>query len=122
MSVPAATKLENVYTILSKTYAAFGEADDEWPAYRLSDTPFRSLVSVSLSTMTTSKRTVAAATALYEKVSTPQELLALGDDELTALCVELKEALAVPVGVLAGGARRVDGIGVLADELDVKHR
>ncbi len=85
MSVPATTRLENVYDVLSKTYAAFGEADDEWPADRLGDTPFKSLVSVSLSTMTTSKRTVAAATALYRKVSTPRELLELGDDELAAL-------------------------------------
>ena len=77
MSVPTTTKLESVYDVLSN-YAAFGEADDEWPADRLSDTPFKSLVSVSLSTMTTSKRTVTAATALYRKVSTPQELLELG--------------------------------------------
>ena len=42
-------------------------------------------MSVSLSTMTTSKRTIAAATALYKEISTPQELLELDDKKLTAL-------------------------------------
>ena len=47
------------------------------------------------------------------------ELLDLGDDG-TALVVELKELLAVPrrLAVSHGG---VDGIGVLANKLDIKH-
>ena len=47
------------------------------------------------------------------------ELLDLGDDG-TALVVELKELLAVPRR-LAIGHGGVDGIGVLANKLDIKH-
>lgn len=48
----------------------------------LSSTPFKSLVSVCMSTMTITKRVVNAAVPLYEKVSTFEELLALDDEEL----------------------------------------
>ena len=47
------------------------------------------------------------------------ELLDLGDDG-TTLVIELKELLAIPrrLAVSHGG---VDGIGVLANKLDIKH-
>ena len=47
------------------------------------------------------------------------ELLDLGDDG-TALVVELKELLAIPRR-LAVSHGDIDGIGVLANELDIKH-
>ena len=57
---------------------------------------------------------------LGDGVALGLELLDLGDDG-AALLVELKEPLAVPMGVLAGLARLVNEVGVLADELDVEH-
>ena len=58
---------------------------------------------------------------LGNRVAVGLELLDL-DDGLAALLVELEEALAIPVGVLAGLACLVHDVGVLTDELDVEHR
>ena len=78
-------KLTRIYEVLSKTYQIFSENGNDWDANGLSNTPFKSLVSVMLSTMTNTKRVIKAAVALYAKATTPEELLALPDDELTAL-------------------------------------
>lgn len=75
-------KLDKIYSILSKTYSTFDETDDPWITNGLSSTPFRSLVSVSLSTMTHTKRVVNACVPLYKKVSTFEQLLAMDDEEL----------------------------------------
>ncbi len=74
--------LDAIYSILSRTYATFDEIDDPWMTNGLSATPFRSLVSTCLSTMTITKRVVNACVPLYEKVSTFEELAALDDEEL----------------------------------------
>ncbi|KZF12595.1 DNA lyase [Rhodococcus sp. EPR-157] len=71
-----------VYDILSDTYLVFEETDDESMNEGLSSTPFRALVSVALSTMTTGPRTIKAALALYEKVTTVEELAEIDDDDL----------------------------------------
>lgn len=81
----AQKKVEQLYKILSKTYLTFKEVDNEWEDNGLSSTPFKSLVSVMLSTMTHTKRVIKAANALYAEVSTPQELLHLPDEHLTEL-------------------------------------
>lgn len=83
-AAPVAAKrdLDAIYGILSKTYTTFDETDDPWMTNGLSSTPFKSLVSVCLSTMTITKRVVNAAVPLYEKVSTFEELRDLPDDEL----------------------------------------
>jgi len=75
-------KIRQIYEILSKTYPTFDETDNEWEANGLNSTPFKSLVSVALSTMTTTKRTIKACNALYKTVSEPQDILKLEDDEL----------------------------------------
>ncbi|MCE3555801.1 endonuclease III [Pseudonocardia sp. RS11V-5] len=67
---------------MSETYPVFADSDDEWMTSGMSDTPFRSLVSVALSTMTTSARTIKAGRALYARVSTFEELVALDDEDL----------------------------------------
>lgn len=78
-------KLEAIYRSLSHTYTTFEETDDPWMTNGLSSTPFRSLVSVCLSTMTITTRVVNACVPLYEKVSTFEELRALDDEELRGL-------------------------------------
>ena len=75
-------ELDAIYDILSKTYTTFEETDDPWMTNGLSTTPFKSLVSVCLSTMTITKRVVNAAVPLYKRVSTFEELAQLDDDEL----------------------------------------
>jgi endonuclease-3 len=77
--------VEQVYTRLSKTYKIFSENDNEWDKNGLSNTPFKSLVSVKLSTMTNTKRVIKAALALYEEISTPEDLLNLSDEKLVEL-------------------------------------
>lgn len=79
---PAAKDLDAIYAILSRTYTTFEETDDPWMTNGLSSTPFRSLVSVCLSTMTITTRVVNAAVHLYEKVDSFEGLAALEDDEL----------------------------------------
>jgi endonuclease-3 len=78
-------KIEQLYELLSKTYRTFDEVENEWGDNGLSSKPFKSLVSVMLSTMTHTKRVIKAANALYAEVSTPQELLRLSDEHLTEL-------------------------------------
>lgn len=75
-------ELDAIYRILSKTYTTFDKTDDPWMTNGLSSTPFKSLVSVCLSTMTITKRVVNAAVPLYEKVSTFEELRDMPDNEL----------------------------------------
>jgi endonuclease III len=79
------TKIVKMYERLSTTYLTFSEVENEWADNGLDSTPFKSLVSVVLSTMTHTKRVIRAATALYAEVSTPQELLNLPDEHLTEL-------------------------------------
>ncbi|WP_336765950.1 endonuclease III domain-containing protein [Paenibacillus sp. USHLN196] len=74
-----------IYERLRKTQPTFVETDNDWIAKGLSSTPFKALVSVAISTMTTEKRTIDACTALYDKISTPQQLLQLEDEELSSL-------------------------------------
>ena len=74
-----------VYRILSERYPTFDQVDDPWMANGLSSTPFRSLVSTCLSTMTVTKRVVAACVPLYERVGSFEALLALDDDDLRAI-------------------------------------
>jgi len=78
----SAGELATIYGILGRTYSTFEETDDPWMTNGLSSTPFRSLVSVCLSTMTITKRVVNAAVPLYERVSTFEGLAALDDEEL----------------------------------------
>lgn len=75
------------YEILTHTYKPFDETDDDdgWARHGLSSTPFKSIVSVALSTMTGSKRCIAACVALYEQVTTFEQLAEIDDAELTAL-------------------------------------
>lgn len=75
-------KLTQIYDVLSSTYPTFENTDDPWMTNGLSSTPFKSLVSVCLSTMTITKRVVNACVPLYQRVSNFQELLDLDDDEL----------------------------------------
>lgn len=74
--------LDAIYGILSRAYTTFDETDDPWMTNGLSSIPFRSLVSVCLSTMTTTKLVVKAAVPLYEKIKNFEELAAIDDDEL----------------------------------------
>lgn len=74
--------IEEIYEILSRTYPTYDESDDEWMTNGLSDTPFRSIVSVALSTMTASPRCIRAAVALYEKVDSFEQLAVMDDEEL----------------------------------------
>ncbi len=78
----ATTHLSAIYDILSRTYPTYEEMDDPWMTHGLSATPFRHLVSGCLSTVTVTKRVVAACMPLYARVSTFPELLALDDEEL----------------------------------------
>lgn len=74
--------LDAIYGILCRTYPTFDETDDPWMTNGLSATPFRSLVSTCLSTMTITTRVLNACVPLYEPVSTFEELAALDDEEL----------------------------------------
>lgn len=78
-------KITQIYERLSESQPTFNDTDNEWIAKGLSSTPFKALVSVTISTMTTEKRTIDACTALYERVSTPKQLLELEDEELALL-------------------------------------
>lgn len=78
-------KLDSIYKNLSQTYQIFSEKKDDWSGNGLNSTPFKSLVSVMLSTMTNSKRVIRTALALFEQISTPEELLKLDDDHLREL-------------------------------------
>ena len=75
-------KLEKIYKILSSKYNVFAKTDNEWDNNGLNSTDFKGLVSVMLSAMTHTKRVVKACNALYAKATTPEEILALNDDEL----------------------------------------
>ncbi len=75
-------QVDQIYQTLSHTYTTFDQTDDEWITSGLSSTPFKSLVSVALSTMTTTKRTVKAALALYETVHNFEQLRAIDEQEL----------------------------------------
>ena len=77
--------ISEIYKRLSENYLTFAENGNEWDAKGLSSTTFKNLVSVTLSTMTYTKRVITACTALYAKAETPQDILALEDDELIAL-------------------------------------
>lgn len=81
----AKSEISSIYKSLSNAYPTFDQSDDEWMTNGLSSTPFRSIVSAALSTMTTTKRVVAACVPLYKKVSTFEELLALDDEELRSI-------------------------------------
>ncbi|QBL08745.1 endonuclease III [Rheinheimera sp. D18] len=78
----SSNEIAQIYEILSQTYPTFENTDDPWMTNGLSSTPFKSLVSVCLSTMTITKRVVNACVPLYQRVSNFEELLALDDEEL----------------------------------------
>lgn len=78
-------KISEIYKRLSENYLTFAENGNEWDAQGLSSSTFKNLVSVTLSTMTHTKRVIAACTALYAKAETPQDILTLDDDELITL-------------------------------------
>lgn len=78
----AIARLTSIYDVLSRTYPTYEEMDDPWMRHGLSATPFRHLISGCLSTVTVTKRVVAACIPLYARVSTFPELLALDDEEL----------------------------------------
>ena len=78
-------KIAEIYKILSQTYPIFSENENDWSGNGLDSTPFKSLISVMLSTMTNSKRVVRACVALFAEISTPEELLKLDDDYLKEL-------------------------------------
>ncbi|HAK79569.1 MAG TPA: endonuclease III [Runella sp.] len=79
--------ITDIYHVLSHTYLTFDETDDEWMTSGISSTPFKSLVSVALSTMTTSKRTIAACKALYTKVATFEDLRDI-DEQTLVQCIK----------------------------------
>lgn len=78
-------KISKIYDLLSQTQPTFDQTDDEWMTNGLSSTPFKSLVSVALSTMTTTKRTVTACKALYAEVSDFEALMNIDEAELVEL-------------------------------------
>lgn len=81
----SSTEIAQIYEILSQTYPTFEHIDDPWMTNGLSSTPFRSIVSGCLSTLTITKRVVNACVPLYQRVSSFEELLALDDEELRQL-------------------------------------
>ncbi len=81
----AKKNLEKIYEILSDEYNVFAETDNEWDNNGLNSTDFKSLVSVMLSAMTHTKRVVRACNALYEEATTPEQIIALTDEELTEM-------------------------------------
>lgn len=74
--------LAAIYGILCRTYPTFDQTDDPWMTNGLSATPFKSLVSTCLSTMTVTTRVVNACVPLYERISTFEELAEIDDEEL----------------------------------------
>lgn len=78
-------KLSLIYEILSKEYPIFKDSGHEWETSGLNNSHFKSLVSVMLSTMTSTKRVLKAGKDLFSKASTPQEILNLSDEELRDL-------------------------------------
>lgn len=74
-----------IYNQLSQTYPRFTDIQSEWSESMLNSTPFESLVSVVLSTMTHSRRLQIACEQLFAVISTPEEVLALDDNRLKAL-------------------------------------
>lgn len=74
--------INEIYERLEKDQPTFEEVDDEWTANGLNSTPFKALVSVSLSTMTYSSRVIKACVPLYEKADTPEAILKLDKEEL----------------------------------------
>lgn len=74
--------INKIYARLEHNQPTFKETDDEWTANGLNSTPFKALVSVSLSTMTYSSRVIKACVPLYQKASTPEEILNLDKEEL----------------------------------------
>lgn len=79
------SKIDEIYRILKENYVTFEETEDPWITNGLSSTPFKALVSICLSTVTTTNRVVKACIPLYQKVSTFEELLALDDEELRTI-------------------------------------
>lgn len=79
------SKIEEIYKRLEIDQPTFDEIDDDWTRNGLSNTHFKALVSVVLSTMTYTLRVIKAATALYSVADTPEELLQLENDELREL-------------------------------------
>ena len=75
-------KVAQIYLTLSRTYTTFEQFDEEWLSSGVFSTPFKTLVSVALSTMTTVKRTLAASKALFEKVTTLAELRDIDEQDL----------------------------------------
>lgn len=84
-AVRSSSRIVEIYTRLSNRYPTFDKTDDPWMTNGLSSTPFRCLVSVCLSTMTTTPRVVKACVPLFSKVNSFQELLALDDEELRSI-------------------------------------
>jgi len=76
------SQIEKVFDILSQNYPLFSEHDNEWMSDGVNSTPFKNSVSVTLSTMTHTKRVIRAAVELFSEVSTPHELEQLTDEHL----------------------------------------
>lgn len=78
-------RIVKIYQILKDTQPTYEETEHEWMTNGLSSTPFRHLVSCSLSTVTTTSRTVKACKALYAEASSFDEIRKLSDEKLTEL-------------------------------------
>lgn len=78
-------EIEKIYNWLDKNEMTFEEAGDEWSEKGLNSTPFKALVSVTLSTMTYTDRVIKGALALYKVADTPEKILKIDDDELREL-------------------------------------
>jgi endonuclease-3 len=76
------TNISKIYEILSRIYPTFNDGQSDWEDGGLSASPFHSLISVCLSTMTKTSRVVEAGSKLYRRANNFYELLALPDDEL----------------------------------------
>jgi endonuclease-3 len=59
------SQIEKVFDILSQNYPLFSEHDNEWMSDGVNSTPFKNSVSVTLSTMTHTKRVIRAAVELF---------------------------------------------------------
>jgi len=99
-------ELSEIYSLLSKAYVTFDKTDDPWMTNGLSATPFRSLVSGCLSTLTVTKRVVNACVPLYQKVETFEQLLALDDEELRAI-----------IKPVAHYNRKTEGLKIMARQI-----
>ncbi|MGJ7582202.1 endonuclease III domain-containing protein [Variovorax sp. RHLX14] len=95
-----------VYELMSKAYTTFDKTDDPWMTNGLSSTPFRSLVSGCLSTVTVTTRVVSACVPLYKKVSTFEQLLALDDEELREI-----------IKPVAHYNRKTEGLKIMARQI-----